>query len=489
MGSSLRRASVEDQLTELPDEILLGLLAWLGPRDLLACGATNQRLRGLALDNSFWRKACEDLDGSSSAGPATQGNEVVWWREYFEIKRSSFLQRHYSVGLGPSKKEHRLLADTLEELVLASDHHIVLVPHSDTPPTRQEQLRQIPVAEGIRDVVYSEGAILCLTAQDKLNVYDLASLALLKGMLAVYDRSRGWDAPPKWTKVMGNKYSAPPSLALDPSSHHVDGGVLVVFSASWQVYRLADGVGLGPAFKLPAPSAAATPLNHPMMAGRGMLGGESASHFMRPRRTTAFFTPDHIICALSGTIRVIWKASLCEGTAPQFVDKLASSEWQSSAALLVTLAGNEILCWQLPAKWQEELELLHGRPLTHPNPEVVSYISGLCCDSHRVLLSYVVPEAIDTSSWNCRRLAKYEVAVFSLGRWSLHSRLPLREEGQGRPHLEDQVVDMMSLPRGRAALLTKSVMWGRKDLSTLQHTVTFLDPRAPTAQAAKKTRW
>jgi hypothetical protein len=177
-------------------------------------------------------------------------------------------------------------------------------------------------------------------------------------------------------------------------------GVLVVFSASWQVYRLADGVGLGPAFKLPTPSAAATPLNHPMMAGRGMLGGESTSHFMRPRRTTAFFTPDHIICALSGNIRgthdtrhtqrhtqrhtrhtlhttrhdtrratrharyscgkaVIWKASLCEGTAPQFVDKLASSEWflhtqvvcrQSSDALLVTLAGNEILCWQLPAK-------------------------------------------------------------------------------------------------------------------------------------------
>jgi hypothetical protein len=31
-------------------------------------------------------------------------------------------------------------------------------------------------------------------------------------------------------------------------------------------------------------------------------------------------------------------------------------------------------------QWQEELELLHGRPLTHPNPEVVSYISGLCCD-------------------------------------------------------------------------------------------------------------
>jgi hypothetical protein len=78
--------------------------------------------------------------------------------------------------------------------------------------------------------------------------------------------------------------------------------------------------------------------------------------------------------------------------------------------------------------------------------------------------------------------------VFSLGRWSLHSRVPLGQKGQGRPLMEDQVVDMMSLPHGRAALLTKSVMWGRKDLSTLQHTVSFLGPRAPTAQTAKKAQ-
>ncbi len=58
------------------------------------------------------------------------------------------------------------------------------------------------------------------------------------------------------------------------------------------------------------------------------------------------------------TRAVIWKASLCEGAAPQFVDKLASSEWFShtqvvcrhSDALLFTLAGEEILCWPLPTK-------------------------------------------------------------------------------------------------------------------------------------------
>ncbi len=82
-----------------------------------------------------------------------------------------------------------------------------------------------------------------------------------------------------------------------------DTGVLVVFSASWQVYRLADGVGLGPAFKLPTPSAAASPLSHRIMGGGIGLGGESVSQFLRPRRTTTFFTPDHIICALPGNIR------------------------------------------------------------------------------------------------------------------------------------------------------------------------------------------
>jgi hypothetical protein len=164
------------------------------------------------------RKACEDLDEPSSAGPATQGNEVVWWREYFEIKRSSFLRTTFSppcyhnrpfvracracracravvyrshpswcVGVcvfsqsvttvwawgrqkrntvcsqtpwsvTPSTDDSLTISNSLtlthmhthahdtthdnrarhdtrqEELVLASDHHIVLVPHSDTPP-------------------------------------------------------------------------------------------------------------------------------------------------------------------------------------------------------------------------------------------------------------------------------------------------------------------------------------------------------------------
>jgi hypothetical protein len=43
------------ELTELPEETLLSLFRWLEPRDVLACGSTNWRLRGLALDGAYWR--------------------------------------------------------------------------------------------------------------------------------------------------------------------------------------------------------------------------------------------------------------------------------------------------------------------------------------------------------------------------------------------------------------------------------------------------
>jgi hypothetical protein len=41
--------------TDMPEEVLLFILGWLPPRDLLTCSGVNWRLRALSLDDSFWR--------------------------------------------------------------------------------------------------------------------------------------------------------------------------------------------------------------------------------------------------------------------------------------------------------------------------------------------------------------------------------------------------------------------------------------------------